>query len=218
MKYKTEAIEEVLKEFFYSEPASGEFVHFKRGDFLFLEGYPVEKVYYIQQGTAKVCIYGDDGKTLLISFCHKDSILGEVETFLDGIAFSTVEAVTDMVCLAIPAKRFYDSAVNDPELLMAVTKTLALRSQCSVYNASLNILNTLESRLCTYIFETSIDDCFSENLSSLCDILGTSYRHLHRTMMKLCEKDILKKHGQNYIIIDRKKLEEASAKQTFKTI
>lgn len=101
---------------------------------------------------------------------------------------------------------------------MAVTKTLALRSQCSVYNASLNILNTLESRLCTYIFETSIDDCFSENLSSLCDILGTSYRHLHRTMMKLCEKDILKKHGQNYIIIDRKKLEEASAKQTFKTI
>jgi CRP/FNR family transcriptional regulator, putaive post-exponential-phase nitrogen-starvation regulator len=53
--------------------------------------------------------------------------------------------------------------------------------------------------------------CFHENLTEIAELLGTSYRHLLRTLSELCDKDILKKEGSSYIVTDEKTLMELSA-------
>lgn len=53
--------------------------------------------------------------------------------------------------------------------------------------------------------------CFHENLTEIAELLGTSYRHLLRTLSELCDKGILKKEGSSYIVTDERTLMELSA-------
>ena len=73
--------------------------------------------------------------------------------------------------------------------------------QNSINNAS-NILYPFESRLCAYISMTSQDGTFCEKLTELSEYLGTSYRHLLRTLENLCTKGILEKASDGYRIKD----------------
>lgn len=200
-----------LEKFFLDQDTPKSVCTFKRGEYLYREGYPTEQCYYILDGKVKICINNASGNSLLICFLARHSVLGEIEAFLNTSACTTVQAVTDTKCLRVSSKFLYESALSDTELLLAITKILAYRSQYSIGNASLNILSTAEQRLCSYIIETNINGMFTENLSSLCDMLGTSYRHLLRTINRLCEIQILKKTGLGYMIKDPEKLKELSS-------
>ena len=74
----------------------------------------------------------------------------------------------------------------------------------------------LENRVASYIISIGTDKNseiikFDETLTVISELLGTSYRHLLRTLNRLCNKNILKKEEDYYIIIDYKNLEELAA-------
>jgi hypothetical protein len=47
-----------------------------------------------------------------------------------------------------------------------------------------------------------VDGYFEESKTVLSEILGTSYRHLLRTLDSLCAKGVLGKEGKGYSILD----------------
>ncbi len=51
---------------------------------------------------------------------------------------------------------------------------------------------------------------FDENLTEIAELLGTSYRHLLRTLSEFCERGILKKEGSSYIVTEEETLMELS--------
>lgn len=51
---------------------------------------------------------------------------------------------------------------------------------------------------------------FDENLTEIAELLGTSYRHLLRTLSEFCERRILKKEGSSYIVTEEETLMELS--------
>ena len=70
---------------------------------------------------------------------------------------------------------------------------------------------SLESRLASYIYafvneENNEEFTFEESYSEIAELLGTSYRHLNRTLNKLCSDNILQKDGKKYIIKDIERL------------
>jgi CRP-like cAMP-binding protein len=80
-------------------------------------------------------------------------------------------------------------------------------------NSSINLLYPLENRLASYIlaFAEISDDkikkfIFKENYNEIAELLGSSYRHLNRTLNKFCSDGILKKNNKEYVIEDYKKL------------
>jgi hypothetical protein len=52
---------------------------------------------------------------------------------------------------------------------------------------------------------------FSGNLSQIADLLGTSFRHLHRTLQSFCDQGILVKAKTNYTIQQMGELERRAA-------
>lgn len=67
-------------------------------------------------------------------------------------------------------------------------------------NSSINLLYPLENRLASYINELllinnneSLYVDFDESLVNIAEHLGSSYRHLLRTLNVLCEKEVLQK-------------------------
>ena len=79
-------------------------------------------------------------------------------------------------------------------------------------NSSTNLLYPLEKRLASYINTVAIfmespdgDEYlwFNENLTYLAELLGTSYRHLLRTLNDLCTQGVIHKEKEGYRVVDK---------------
>ncbi len=78
-------------------------------------------------------------------------------------------------------------------------------------NSSINLLYPLENRLASYILATGerIDNNeeiikFNENLTEIAELLGTSYRHLLRTLNNLSCKGAIRKKINYFQVLDEK--------------
>ena len=184
---------------------------FEKGEFLYTEGHPIENLFLIESGKVKVCLTSTEGKSLLINFYSKGHLLGDVETVLSQTeAVTSIQAVTKVICYAVPVEEFLQAACQNPDLMRHIAAVLAERAKRSVRNASINILSNLKMRLCAYIEQTQRDGFFKDNFLALSDLLGVSYRHLHRTLQTLCQEGILQKAGRGYFIKDMETLSLAA--------
>ena len=83
-------------------------------------------------------------------------------------------------------------------------------------SSSINILYPLENRLASYLLAVAPEDNDLSNLdgiitykfTEMADLLGASYRHLIRTINKLCEDKIIRKERNLITILDRNALKE----------
>lgn len=180
--------------------------NYKKGEFLCEQGSPLDDLLIISEGRVKVCSMASNGKTLL--FCYNDPgmILGEVELMTYAFASSSVCAVTDVQCIAIPHERYRAYLTSNIEFMNRICLVMAEIVAQNSINHSSNILYPFESRLCAYISMTNENGCFNAKLTELAEFLGTSYRHLLRTLDNLCTKGVLEKSPQGYLIKDDLKL------------
>ena len=79
------------------------------------------------------------------------------------------------------------------------------------------MLYPLENRLASYIVaylntdeEESVEDGkvfkFEGNYTEIAELLGTSYRHLNRTIKKMCDDKIIQKGDKGYKVLEYNKL------------
>lgn len=180
--------------------------NYTKGEFLCEQGTPLEQLLIVSAGRVKVCSMAANGKTLLFCFHDAGRILGEVEFMTNSFASSSVCAVTDAQCIVIPHERYRDYLLSNLVFLRRISYTMAdIITETSTNGAS-NILYPFETRLCAYISTNHENGLFSQKLTELAEYLGTSYRHLLRTLDSLCTRGIIEKTAQGYAIKDESKL------------
>lgn len=174
---------------------------YEKNEFLCHEGCPISFLYLILKGKAKVSTTAPNGKSLLLAF-YTSGILGEVEFLSDSVeATTTVQAITQFVCIGIPLSLYHGWLKNSIPFLNYAGCSLAQKLDRCSKSFTANILQPLEPRLCSYISIVQEDGFFSCRLTELSQLLGTSYRHLLRTLEHLCTLHILKKENTGYQII-----------------
>ena len=99
------------------------------------------------------------------------------------------------------------------EFMSLIGKGLAQKLMQSNTNGAINLLHSLEERLCAYMIQASYQGIFCEKLTDVAIWLGTSYRHLLRILEKLCKEQILKKQKGMYLILDEKALKERASEE-----
>jgi cAMP-binding proteins - catabolite gene activator and regulatory subunit of cAMP-dependent protein kinases len=181
---------------------------YKKNELICQQGTPLEELLLITDGRAKVCSMAANGKTLLFCFNDPGTILGEVEFMTHAHASSSVFSVTDVQCIAIPHERYREYLSSNIEFMNRICFIMAEIVTENSINGASNILYPFESRLCAYISMTSIDGSFNQKLTELAEFLGTSYRHLLRTLDNLCAKGVIEKTSQGYEIKDSIKLRD----------
>ena len=180
--------------------------NYAKGEFLCEQGAPLEHLLIISAGRVKVCSMGANGKTLLFCFHTPGKILGEVEFVTNAYASSSVCAVTNAQCVAIPHERYRDYLLSNVVFLRMISYTMAEIITETSTNGASNILYPFETRLCAYISTNHENGLFCQKLTELAEYLGTSYRHLLRTLDSLCARNIIEKAAQGYFIKDETKL------------
>lgn len=182
---------------------------YESGEFLYLQGNTYRYILIFLSGRAKVFYTSANGNTLLIAYYTKSGIIGDSELMGNKkTATSSVQAITYVTCIGIPLDVYEDYLKNNLEFMNCVGVGLANKLHSSTVRSTLNILNSLDTRLCGYILMTNKNGYFREKLTELSEILGTSYRHLLRTLDKLCSEGILEKANRGYSILDMEEMKK----------
>lgn len=211
-----------------------ELFHYKKFEYLVKEDDTIQRLLFLVKGKAKVFTNLSNGKSLLLCFYQNFRVLGDIEVIGDnkqgakigGIfknkdgdkAVTNVQAIEDTYCIGISYDKVRKYLLEDSKFLRYICVSLGVKlTRCSK-NSSINLLYPLENRLASYLYTTGERDknkknriCFNENLTQIAELLGTSYRHLLRTLNHLCEKSILTKTEDGYEVLDEKTLVFMSA-------
>ena len=188
---------------------------FERHEYLCREDEELEYFMFLVQGKAKVFKSLPNGRSSLLSFYNSFRAIGDIEFIKEEVVSGTLQALSTCYCLAIPMDIARSQLIEDSKFLKFACESLAEKLAAISMNSSINLLYPLENRLASYINELllinnneSLYVDFDESLVNIAEHLGSSYRHLLRTLNVLCEKEVLQKNDKGYSIINKKKLVE----------
>ena len=188
---------------------------FDKYEYLSREEEDLEYLLFFVQGKAKVFKTLPNGRNLLLAFYNPIRVIGDIEIVKNQSATGTIQALSTCYCLAIPMKKARLELTNDSKFLKFTCESLAEKLAAVSMNISINLLYPLENRLSSYINEFLTNDensniyiDFDENLVNIAELLGSSYRHLLRTLNVLCKKGVLEKKEGRYKVINKILLKE----------
>ncbi|MCU6761717.1 Regulatory protein YeiL [uncultured Roseburia sp.] len=192
---------------------------FARDEYIFTERGNIQYMYIFLNGKVKVCSLLRNGKQQLLNLITGISFFGDLELFNITNPFITIQAVNESYAIALPLTFTQELLFQDSVFLKHIGTLLAKKIYVFTSNAALNMNYPLENRLCSYLsfiskkinIEGTEYSYFNENLSETAELLGTSYRHLQRTLKDLKESNILEKYEKGYIVKDSKALSKLAS-------
>lgn len=196
-----------------------ELITYKKNEYIIRESDDIKYLIFVLKGKAKVFTTLSNGKSLLLCFYEGFMMLGELEIIESKKALNNVQVIEDTFCIGISSDNVRKHLLDDPIFLRYLCDSLGGKlHQCS-RNSSINLLYSLENRLARYILITGENRelgedsalIFNENLTEIAELLGSSYRHLLRTIKDFCLKGILEKKQNYYLVINKAELIRISA-------
>lgn len=198
------------------------FHKWKCGEFVCKEGEPLNYIYFLVKGNAKVYKNFENGKSLLICFYNpvkynQIKIIGDLEFLKNSMADCSIRVIKDVYAIAIKLDEVKNILLNDCKFLRRMCEYLGEKLSSNSTNSAINLLYPLENRLASYIVaylntdeEESVEDGkvfkFEGNYTEIAELLGTSYRHLNRTIKKMCDDKIIQKEDKGYKVLEYNKL------------
>lgn len=192
-----------------------ELILFNKNDHICRSTEKIEYFYFLVEGKVKVYTLLKNGKSLLLQFYKPLNIFGDIEFVDIDKTSSNVQAMESTLCIGISMEKLRRNALDDTKFLKYICRSLGSKLDKFSKFSSINLLYPLENRLASYILAitpisdnlSNTDGIFTYKLTEMADLLGTSYRHLTRTINKLCNEKIIKKEKDSIIILNRDLLE-----------
>lgn len=182
-----------------------ELLFYKKGEYICRENEKLDYIFFLVDGKAKVYSTLSNGKSFLICFYQGFMLLGDME--ISGskpITNMNVQVIEDTYCIGISTVEVKMILLNDAKFLRYMCRSLGEKLNRCSNNSSINLLYPLENRLASYLLVTG--ENFNESLTEISELLGTSYRHLLRTLNNMCQKGLIKKKDTGIEIINKKVL------------
>lgn len=101
--------------------------HVSKGEVLFAEGDPGDRMYVIIDGKVKLGQTSTDGRESLLSILGPGEMFGELSLFDPGLRTSTATALTDAIVLGLGNDQLRPWLTGRPEVAAALLQALAQR-------------------------------------------------------------------------------------------
>lgn len=181
------------------------------GEYIMRQGVENSNFFIVLSGISKVCVDAPNGKNLILCYYVTQGVMGDVALMLDRfIATTSVIAVSDFSCIAIPFFENADRLRSNLTFVNAVGQALAQKLLRRGEEHMASALLTGEARLCAFLQMAQRNGVFREPLSDTAQSVAVSYRHVFRIMNKLCAQGILEKTEEGFRILDPEALRRRS--------
>ncbi|WP_027625983.1 cyclic nucleotide-binding domain-containing protein [Clostridium lundense] len=192
-----------------------ELLSFNKNEYICKCNDTLKYFYFLVHGKIKVYLLLKNGKSLLLRFYKPLSVIGDIEFINNNYAISNIQALEETLFIGIPMNILRKLALDDTVFLKYIINSLGCKLDKNSKASSINLLYPLENRLASYILAISstndeyydVSEISTYKLTEMADLLGTSYRHLLRTINKLCNENIIKKYKNSIVILNKKELE-----------
>jgi CRP-like cAMP-binding protein len=190
---------------------------FEPGESILTAGDALTHYLLLVEGRIKVSYLFENGKTMAVKFYHPLTPIGDIEYLKDVPLLCNVDAIEASSFIAIDVETLRTHFGADIAFLKHLVESLSDKLYATVSNNAYNFIYPLPNRLASYLLhQPSTGNVISLHASYLeiADFLGTTYRHLNRTLNALVDEGILDQRDHEIEIIDRVHL-EMLAKSTY---
>ncbi|MCI8282508.1 MAG: Crp/Fnr family transcriptional regulator [Lachnospiraceae bacterium] len=177
-----------------------------------------KEIYILLTGRVKVYTILSSGRQLLLDYYDKRELFGEyILSDLpeeEGNHFYT-ETLTDVMGIALHVTPVKELLMEDVKFLHFYIRCLQQRFVQLGNCQPMNVLNSSQRNVAGYIWskfcrrtDQTRPFYFHENLREVSELMGISYRHLHRVLRKLVEQGVLERTGKGYLLKNEQELKK----------
>ncbi|MGM7683336.1 Crp/Fnr family transcriptional regulator [Cytobacillus sp. Hm23] len=224
-----------LKEFFISKWAISNLLpeemiskmtlfRYDQGELVIDSRDNMQNLHFLVMGKVKAYTINQEGKVFLFKFFNPISVFGELEYVTNQIKLPSLylETMKESYVLKIS---WSDLSRLDPnnklKLMKYLNELLAHKLTLTTDLLWSFVYTSLEERLARYLWEVSnkvgsFQQSYTVKIIELAQHLGTSNRHLLRTIKKMTDQGLIMKEKNEIKIVNEIKLKQMVGKNLFK--
>lgn len=187
---------------------------FEKNEFVLLSEDDLDYYYLLVKGKIKITYSFENGKTVLLEFYNDFNSLGDLELLHNTPVQCNVEVIEACHLIGIPTKVLREGYLDNPRFLKHMINSLSEKMFATFNNTSYNLIYPLINRLASYLIEYIVDDknyiVLNSSYKEISEFLGTTYRHLSRTLKRLENEGILKIEKKKIYILNEDGLRRLS--------
>lgn len=184
---------------------------FEENEYLIHQGEYSDYLYFLANGRLKVFSTNLLGNIVPFGCYQRFRVIGEVSLLWGDKPDASVQAMEECYCFGINLYKHRQMLMNDNSFLRYICALLCSKVKTLDNNMAVLMFMPLETRLASFILQNTECGVFQTSLLECSELIATSYRHLLRMMRDFCDRGMLKKEKQRYIIINEKMLEEIAS-------
>ncbi|MGB7341028.1 MAG: cyclic nucleotide-binding domain-containing protein [Phototrophicaceae bacterium] len=181
-----------------------EYFEFAPYSHVFVEQERQHYLYFIVEGEVQCSHYHLNGSLAVFAISTPFTSIGDLEILSDERVHSTVIAMKKTIMLGIPRAIVHQFGANDPKFLRFLLDQV--REKLYTSN-SFQMIQTLPviSRFAVYLLSNMDDEHYITlpDKESVASLLGTSLRHLNRTIKQLTSACIISATYPRLYIMDK---------------
>lgn len=181
----------------------------------------LEYYYLLVDGKIKISYLFENGKSMLLKFYKDFNTIGDLEFLKNLPVCCDIDAIEDTYLIAISSDLLRKEYLDNPKFLFHLAESLSDKLYTTINNTSYNFVYPLINRLSSYLVEYLTDENYIVLNSSFLEIaqfLGTTYRHLNRTLKELEELSIIECKNKVIYILNEERLRELSKNSYLKSL
>jgi len=186
---------------------------YEKEEFILKADSELEFYYLLVKGKIKVSYVFENGKSMLLKFYKEFNTIGDLELLRNIPIRCNVETIEDTYLIAIPSNILRKKYIDNLNFMHYLVNSLSEKLDGTISNSSYNVVYPLINRLASYLVELITDKDYinlNSSFKEIAQFLGTTYRHLGRTLKELEAKSIIKCEDKTIYILDKDKLRELS--------
>jgi CRP/FNR family transcriptional regulator, cyclic AMP receptor protein len=132
------------------------FVHVEKGQFIFFQSDPPEKVYILRSGLVSIVLESPDGREMVINEMRAGEFFGEVGALTRLPRSTSAVARTDCALLELPCQAFLAILASEPVLTSRMLELIARRLRSSSERESALAFLDAQGRLARLLLQLEL--------------------------------------------------------------
>ncbi|MEG0261299.1 MAG: Crp/Fnr family transcriptional regulator [Lysinibacillus sp.] len=189
-------------------------------EYILKAGEELDGLYFLIEGRYLVSSLEITGKELLLRYCQKPAIMGDIELFEECSIQSNCIAAEKCDFIFIPRFIYEKQLKYDSNFNQLLLKELAYKLRTCTISSRVNALSSASVRLAAYLCTIESTSLFNEyirtnTLDDVASLIGTTKRHLNRILKEWSDAAIIERTYEEIQILNWEKVKEISESVRF---
>lgn len=189
----------------------------KKGNIIFMQGDPLENVYFIKEGRVKIYKADIHGKEQIVAILKNGEMFPHVGFFRSGGYPAYSEVIEDAAAIVVPIQKFEEVLIQNPQLSIKIFKVLGEKIVDLQDRLEEQILNNTYEQIIKLLIRLSKSDGSKQDdkkyllhgkytNKDLANMIGTTRETVSRTLTKLKKNELIEVSADGGYLIDPDKL------------